>query len=259
MQYRVLTWIVAMLLASTASLQTVHAQAVTSLDSDLFAPGTDVSNAFAGVTLQAMTLQDSGLPMDGPFTTWIPSYSAVYASAGNFLSASPTENTGWGYFFGPLDSNGVGDCFQQCTGMAGNNFLSNLLVSFDTPVSQISISQIGNPFNDAAVEAFNSADQEVGYCVANGPLPVGTYDCGSGSFTIIVGSDNSPAWQISTTISAPDISKVLIGAYNNSGDEVNTIRYMAAPEIDPNSVASGLTLLLGGLAVLLGARRRFDV
>jgi LPXTG-motif cell wall-anchored protein len=31
---------------------------------------------------------------------------------------------------------------------------------------------------------------------------------------------------------------------------------MAAPEIDPVSAASGLTLLLGGLAVLLGSKRK---
>jgi hypothetical protein len=256
-------WFVVTLVASGSSLRTVHAQSVTSLDSDLFAPGTDVSNAFSGVTLQAMSLvPDPNIP-PVPFTTWMPSYSPIYAAAGNFFSSSPTENSGFGLFFEPLDSSGTGDCFQQCTGGQGSFFGTNLLVSISTSVNQVSVSQIGNSANGVAIEAFNSSDQEVGYCAATpGGIPQapGTYACsgttqpGPGSYTVISGGNGGSDWQVSTSISAPGISKVLIGAFNNTGDQVNTIRFFGAPEIDPISSVSALTLLLGGLMILRGKR-----
>jgi hypothetical protein len=257
MKSRLLMGLVVALIANGAPLRTVHAQTYT-LDADLFATGTDVSNAFPGVTLEAMSLV--AVPnAPGPFTVWTPSYAPVYAAAGNFFSASSTANSGWGAFFGPLypGAYGGGDCFQQCSGpQGGADFQTNLLVNFSTPVDEVNVFQIGNAFNGVALEAFDSSDQEVGYCAATpgnlqGP---GNYGCYS---VLSPAASSAGQWQVDTSIHADNISKILVGAYNNRGDEVDTIQYkrlLGAPEIDPSSVASGLTLLLGILMVLRGRR-----
>ena len=218
--------------------------------------------------MQAMSLTEVSNPQyQGPGFTWVPSYAPVYAVAGNFFSPSPTSN-GWGYLYGgPLGVDfGGGDCFQQCSGDQGiQQFVGqNLLVSFANPVTEVNVSQIGNAYNGVTLEAFNSADQEVGYCAAapgdaQGP---GTYQCGSvpapqvgqESYTVLSSATAPDQWQVQTTISATGISKILIGGYNNGGDQINTIRY-AAPELNPGVAGNALVLLIGALLVLRGTRR----
>jgi hypothetical protein len=252
MKYRVLILLMVMVAASGMSLRSAQAQSFTSLDSDLFAPGTNISTAFSGVTLATMTLVADPNGPPNPFGTWMPSYAPVYAGANNSFSASasslPSNVGGWGYFFGPLD----GSCFQSCSGPQGDNFGQNLLVNFNAPVSQVDVSQIGNAENGVAIEAFNSSNQEVSYCAATPGIALGpgNYGC----YSVLSAAGNDTAWQVSTMVSAPNISRVVIGGYNMGGDQVNTIRYAAAPEIDPSSWVSGLTLLLGGLLVLRGGR-----
>lgn len=257
MKFRVLILFMVALAASGISPRAARAQSVTTLDSDVVAPGTDITNAFSGVTLQAMSFVPVQAAPPTPFGTWMPSYSPVYAVSGDFISQTPFANSGWGYFFAPVYS-GSGDCFQICSGPVGQDFGDNLLVSFSSPVSQVDVTQIGNAENGVAIEAFNSSDQEVGLCIAapggsaSGPGNFGCYSVSSPA-----GSDTS--WQVNTMVSAPDISKVIIGAYNNGGDGVKTIRYMTAPEINPASWTSGLTLLFGALLVLGGRRSRHTV
>jgi hypothetical protein len=241
MERRFLMWLVVALIANG-----VHAQSVITLNPSVFAAGTDISNAFSGVTLQAMSLvADSSIPAV-PFTTWMPSYAPVYTASDNSFSSMSTGSSGWGEFFNPLDSS----CFQLCTGPQGNNFQTNLLVSFSTPIDQVNVSQIGNAMNGVALEAFDSFNQEVGYCVAatGGAQPVGNYGCYS------VNSNADSSYQVSTSIHANDISKILMGGYNMGGDQINTIQIARAPEIDPASAASGFTLLLGALLCLRGRR-----
>jgi hypothetical protein len=60
MKSRFLMWLLVALIANGASLRTAHAQFVTTLNPSIFTPGTDVSNAYAGVTLSAMTLVPGG-------------------------------------------------------------------------------------------------------------------------------------------------------------------------------------------------------
>jgi hypothetical protein len=45
----------------------------------------------------------------------------------------------------------------------------------------------------------------------------------------------------------------------NNGPDSLAVSRIAAPEIDPTSAASGLTLLLGGLAVVRGRTKRATV
>jgi hypothetical protein len=240
-----------MCLAMALIANGVHAQVVTSLDPSTFTSGTDVSNAFAGVTLSTMSLVSDGTDPITGIPLWTPSYSAVYAQGSLFaqnISTGPNAGmqTGlWGTIFQPSS----GDCFQVCSG--ASMFLSgtNLLATFDSPVSLASVLQIDNDANGDFMQAFNSADQLVAYCLP--PIfaqqSVGNYGCYS-----VLASDFLNYTEV-TSVAAPDISKILMGGYNQGG-ELGTIKAVAAPEIDLPYTASGITLLLGSLWVLRGRR-----
>lgn len=248
MTKRFLISLVAALIVHGASLQSAKAQSVTTLNPSSFAPGTDVSNAFAGVTLSAMTLVPDGTDPVSGIPLWTPSYTPVYAQGSLF--AQNSQNTGmqtgnWGEFFQPA----AGDCFQVCSGSSSFLQGTDLLASFSNPVSFASVLQIDNDANGDFMEAFNSSDQLVGYCLP--PIfaqqPVGNYGCYS-----VVNSDFFNYQEV-TSVAAPNISKILVGGYNQGG-EIGAMAAIGAPEIDPASAASGLTLLLGALLVFRGRR-----
>jgi hypothetical protein len=245
MKSRLLMWLVIALIGTG-----VQAQTVTTLNPSAFASGTDVSNAFAGVTLSAMTLVSDGSDPVTGIPLWTPTYAPVYA-VGNLFTSSSTASVSLGTAnsWGPILQPVAGDCFNVCSG--GQVFLSGteLLASFNTPISLASVLQIDNDANGDFMQAFNSADQLVAYCLP--PIfaqqPVGNYGCYS-----VVNSDFINYQEV-TSVTAPDISKILMGGYNNGG-EIGVIKTVRVPEIDPASAASGLTLLLGGLMVLRGRR-----
>ena len=246
MKSRLLMWLVTALIGTG-----VQAQTVTTLNPSAFASGTDVSNSFAGVTLAAMTLvQEGNDPVTG-IPLWTPSYAPVYA-VGNLFTSSSTASVSLGTAnsWGPILQPFAGNCFSVCSG--GQTFLSGteLLATFNNPISFASVLQIDNDANGDFMQAFNSANQLVAYCLP--PIfaqqPVGNYGCYS-----VVNSDFIN-YQELTSVAAPDISKILMGGYNNGG-EIGAIKAVSAPEIDPASATAGLTLLLGGLLVLRGGRR----
>jgi hypothetical protein len=260
-----LMWLVVALIANGAS-QTVHAQ-VTTLDPNDFAPGTNVSGAFAGVTLESFSLNVIGSVPNGdnPLPLYAPSYAPVYA-------ATPPEPLTVTSIFSPSTAGEVwwqmgemgGACFTACTALTANlppNFLgTDLLISFANPVSSVSVLDDGNSMNGLEMEAFNASNQEIGNCDINGigPQPVGNYGCYS--VLALEGIGFQDHEETETTLSGA-ISKILIGG-QNVGEYMSTIQYTSAPntfgapEIDPTSAASGLTLLLGGLMVLRGRRTR---
>jgi hypothetical protein len=249
MNSRPFMWLALALIANGVGLRAADAQSVTSLDPSTFAPGADISNAFSGVTLQAISLENlTNDPVTGN-AIWTPSFAPVYAGEGGLFSPSSTGSSAfsWGPFLIPPATS----CLQQCTGL-DPIFGTDLLVSFNTPVSMVSVFQTGNFDNGVLMQAFNSFDQVVGYCLAapGGPQPVGNYGCYS-----VNSSDGFENVNLTTSVSAgtPDISKILVGAYNNGGDAISRI-HLGAPEIDPASAASGFTLLLGAVLVLRGRR-----
>jgi hypothetical protein len=127
-----------------------------------------------------------------------------------------------------------------------------LLVSFASPVSFASALQTGNGANGDLIEAFNSSDRLVASCIVAGssqpPVqPVGNYGCYS------VVNNAFFNYQEETSVSATDISKILMGG-QSSGGAVGDIFAVSTPEINATSAAGGLTLLLGGLVVLRGRR-----
>jgi hypothetical protein len=247
MERRLLMWLVVAMIANGA-----QAQSVTTFNPSSFAPGTNVTNAYAGVTLSAMTLVPDGTDPVTGLPLWTPSYAPVYAEGSLFAQNILTgPNVGmqtglWGEIFQPA----MGDCFQVCSG--GGIFLqgTDLLASFNSPVSFASALQIGNDANGDFMQAFNSSDQLVAFCIP--PIfaqqPVGNYGCYS-----VVNSDFFNYQEV-TSVTANDISKILMGGYNQGG-EIGAIEAVRAPEIDPTSAASGLTLLVGGLVVLRGRKK----
>lgn len=254
-----LTWLVVALIASGSSLRTACAQSVTTLDPGSLAPGTNVTGEFAGVTLLSFSLDVVGtLPPNG-LPLYAPSYAPVYATnpddptpnfTGSVFSATQSSDSGYAAMSGGID----GSCFSVCTPPnRPDGFGTNLLVDFASPVSSVSILDVGNWANGVYMEAFNASDQIIGSCSpAVGILPVGNYGC----FSVLNNSNaDSGGYEQETSILASGgISKILIGGYNNSVD-ISKIQYTArAPEIDSTSAASGLTLLLGALLVLGGRR-----
>jgi hypothetical protein len=255
---KVLTWLVVALIANAALLRTVHAQSVIDLDPAAFAPGTNVSTAFTEATLSAMSLVSDGTDPTTGLPLWTPTYAPVYAN-GNFFTDSATpvsvtapseswENSGvWVANAGEPKS---GDCFKVCAG--GNGFGNLLLVSFASPVSFASALQTGNRANGDLIEAFNSSDQLVASCIAAGSTqppvqPVGNYGCYS------VVNNAFFDYQEETSVSAMDVSKILMGGQSNGG-AVGDIFAVSTPEIDSTSASSGFAVLLGGLVVLRGRR-----
>ena len=243
-------WLALALIAKGSWLRTADAQAVTTLAPGTFATGTDISNAFSGVTLQAMSLQNlANDPITGN-AIWTPSFAPVYAGDGGLFSPSATGSSAFSW--GPMLIPPTTSCLQQCTGL-DPIFGADLLVSFNTPVSMASVFQAGDFDNGVLMQAFNSSDQVIGYCLAapGGPQPVGNYGCYS-----VNSSDGFENFNLTTSVSTgtADISKILVGAYNNGGDAISRI-HLGAPEMDPTSAASGLTLLLGAVLVLRGRRR----
>lgn len=247
------------LIAYSMLLPTVNAQSVTTLDPADFAPGTNVTDAFAGVTLSTFTLDFVGLASDG-LPLYMPNYAPVYATepaepTPNFsefvFSSTPSAGYGWAPMWGGI----AGSCFSECTPPdRPDGFGTNLLVGFASPVTAVSILDVGNWANGVYMEAFNASNQIVGFCdPAVAIQAVGNYGCYSvlnNSYADIGGYTEE------TSVSTAGISKILIGGYNNSFN-MSTIQYTkAAPEIEPASAVSGVALLLGGLLVLRGRRER---
>jgi hypothetical protein len=267
MKSRPLMCLVVALITNATSLGIANAQSVTTLDPSAFAPGTNVTDAFAGVTLSAFSLLRQNPLDDVP--QWVPSYAPVYSAAANSqvgpgFSSSSTSLFSWGAMWGALD----GSCFSECSHLNSsggslsnstqlNSFGTNLLVSFAAPVNSVSILDSGNFENGVFMEAFDASNQMVGFCAPTAGViqPLGNYGCYSVlSNPFVVGEGD---YELETSISASTsggISKVLIGGYNE-GYSMSTIQYTTrAPEIDPASAASGVSLLLGVLLVLRGRR-----
>lgn len=237
-------WVLAALVANGAA----HAQSVTTLDPSFFAPGTNVSNAFSGVTLSAMTYVPDGTNPQG-IQLFNASYAPVYADGDLFTTQpSPTYLPDWGILFlGPANL-----CLQACLPVTQTSQGTDLLISFNKPVDMVTALQIDNPMDGMSIQAFNSSNQLVGYCGAFGLQPEGNYGC----YSVLSLCGDQVTCEEKTSAAGPNITKVLVGGYNDY-DEVGAFQFkVSAPEIDPAAAASGLTLLLGGLLVLRGRRAK---
>jgi hypothetical protein len=250
------------LLANGISSST-YAQPVTTIDPSSVASGTNVTGAYAGVTLLTVSLNQDPvgfLPSGEPLLA--PIFGSVYSVTGgastpcfggSVFSSSPTFNDTYGNMLGGID----GSCFTACplSDSSEGFAIPNLLVEFASPVSAVSILDLTNVNNGIYMEAFNSSNQIVGSCITDVGVaqPDGNYGCYS---VLNNGFEDSGGYVQETSLqSSGGISKILIGGDSNVGN-ISAIKYtsFAAPEIDPTSAASGMMLMLGGLLVLRGRR-----
>jgi len=220
MKHRVSTWIAASLLLNGVLLSQLQAQSVTTLDPNAFVPGTNVTDAFAGVTLSTFSLTQIG-STSANLPLYAPSYAPVYATlpsnpqpdfAGSVFSSSAPADFGYAPMWGGIG----GSCFTQCTAPdRPDGFGTNLLVDFSSPVASVSILDVGNWANGVYMEAFNASNQIVGSCAPTvAVLAVGNYGC----FSVLNNSfADAGGYEQETSISAGGgISKILIGGYNNA-------------------------------------------
>lgn len=197
-----------------------------------------------GVTLQTETIVQDGTSIEALLSP-VYSYNAVGAGCipvqcppvgTNVFSPSPTgtptpgtPNYGVGGFWGGGEFDA---CTQNCVYFQDEIGSTYLLVNFATPVDFVDALAFFSGGDPTGIAAFDSAGNELG-----GAFNAQGSGIGWGSATV--------------TTATADISTVLIGGAD-SFRQINEIAY--APEIDPTSAASGLTLLLGGLLVLRGRR-----
>jgi hypothetical protein len=236
-----LGFLIAGLMAGSLLAKTAPAQVVT-IDPSNYGNGQVI--AAPGVTFQTETIVQDGTSAEALLSP-VYSYNAVGAGCipvqcppvgTNVFSPSPTgaptpgtPNYGVGGFWG----GGEFDvCTQNCVYFPEDIGTTYLRVNFATPVDFVEALAFYSGGDPTGIAAFDSAGNELG----------GTFNTqGSGI-----------GWGYATASTATaDISTVLIGGAD-SFRQVNEIAY--APEIDPTSVASGLTLLLGSLVVLRSRR-----
>jgi hypothetical protein len=221
--------IIRLLIAALFTTGVAHAKTVT-IHSGSVAPGTNVTGAFAGVTLLTFSFKNVGtLPSGAPLE--VPSYDSVYADSvgpGQQLSVtsvfsnnpSPVNSEPW---YG-LPSAIPGSCLTACSAY-DLTFLfgTPLLIEFASPVKSVTISEEGDSYNGVYMEAFNASNHIVGNCgtFAGAPQPVGNYGC----YSVLTDTQNSNNQQMETSISSSGgISKILVGGYNN-GVAIYKIKY----------------------------------
>jgi hypothetical protein len=217
------------LMTALVATGVAHAKTVT-IHSGSVAPGTNVTGAFAGVTLLTFSVTNVGtLPDGAPLE--VPSYGSVYADSvgpGQQLSVtsvfstnpSPANSEPW---YGL--SNGIpGACLTACSAYdLPFLFGTPLLIEFASPVKSVTISEDEDSYNGVYMEAFNASNHLVGNCgtSAGAPQPVGNYGC----YSVLTDPHNSNNQKVETSISSSGgISKILIGGYNN-GIAIWKIKY----------------------------------
>ena len=261
MKRRFLMWLGVAVIANGVA----HAQTVTTLDPSAFASGTNVTGAFAGVTLLTFALRRCWCSSERravvctELRLGVRRFRWPRSTTHGHIRVQHQPLTGefatflWAIEPGSLDpaSRRVAlTTYPFCSGW------TPLLIEFAAPVTSVSIFEDENNYNGVYMEAFNASNQIAGDCgtIRRAPLPVGNYGC----YSALTNPPDLVNQEMETSVSSSGgISKILIGGYNN-GVAVSTIKYttVSAPEIDPTSAASGLTLLLGTLVVLRGRRTK---
>jgi len=210
-------------------------QALITVNSNLFAPGQDISHATYGATLRSVTFIPNPNPNAPPEQAFIPQYSSVFAEAVTpncvlegisplTLPCAPIGNSVLSYvsnlvpvsypdFWGPVRP-AIG-CFDPTQ---ANCFATIPLLRVDFPVPTDSVSVIlgnhgvsdGDLEAFTALAAFDDTGTNIGSCPSGIPPP-GQAPC---SNTIVVGPDSEGNSWVKVTFSDPSahISFVVTGA-----------------------------------------------
>ncbi len=236
-----------MVLGLSLSLLTVsfictpaHAVTIT-LEPDDYAVGTNLTNAFDGVTLSRYT-------NDGHSITLNPVYSETVPPGG------PMAATGTQIFGRFWDLQQALSCWGVSCSSNVDRF-SALVIQFDQPVSfvEVSGSQHHEGINAYALDAYGnllsiwSRDAYVGGSEPASWMPAPSYSLNCGCSMDPRGTLH--VWKIGSSDQTPIIQTVLVGGFFSS-TYVDNIRYHSVPE--PSSL-----LLFGvGLAGAAAWRRR---
>ena len=227
------------------------------IDPNSYAPGTDISTATPGVTLDYLqTAPNDGIP---PFSPALlgPIYSVACpgSSIDSFRCVNPLGSEVFGHDPGPNQPNfvfysytgngcgsGFGGIYLPNGGGANECNIAAFRADFTASTDSVSIvaPNCGSTNCDQVVlAAYDSSFNQIGLCALefNG--------CGTlvspGVFDLSVNTGSTPIAHV-----------VIDGAFQG----IDKFSYTTmAPEIEPASAASGLTLLVGGLLILRGRRK----
>jgi hypothetical protein len=249
------------LLVGLTGLANVAPAQVITINPNNFASGQAINAP--GVTLETETFVQAGTDSSGN-AQYVPTFfGPVYSDniavscfgaecpvvGTNLFAPTPTgglalpnnDNFGAGEFWGnQYNDVPAMNCSQNCLLSDAAQGSIILRLSFALPVDFVDALAFSNGGDPTEITAFDSAGNIVAQAF-NGQ-----------SFGSGFGWDNA-----TVTTTTNDISTVLIGGHD-SYRGINQIQFGSAPtqapEIDPTSAVSGLTLLLGGLLVLRGRR-----
>jgi hypothetical protein len=203
------------------------------------------------ITAPGVTLQTETFGTIDTYQMYAPIFSPVYSyDAG--CSSFPCVAVGTNVFAPSPSGAGLGGlnhvnggfwgaeasaitCSQNCSLDATYSNAEYLRLTFANPVDFVNTLAYSTGGDPSQIMAFDSS----GNLVGGGFNDVGS-SFGWGNASVTTATDN--------------ITTVLIGGVLNY-QGINEISYARAPEIDPTSAASGVTLLLGSLLVLRGRRR----
>jgi hypothetical protein len=211
--------LIAILLVGSASAQI-------EIDASDYPIGTNISNAIPGVSLSFTTLSSPGER---------PSLGTSLSSVSYTASPLSVE-------LGTMQN---GDTYSVLGGYTGGDtFQKLILVQFAQPISAFSFVSLNDAGDPSVADLFNSSGIDIANLVFGGPCAVSNPTGFCDYF------NTGGSYQSSTPISTMMIGSTSAAGYVLSIDATR----VSAPEIDPTSAASGLTLLLGGLLVLRGRR-----
>jgi hypothetical protein len=251
----------------TVGLARIAPAQVVTIDPNNFGSGQVITAP--GVTLQTETLLE--VTTANGYPQYAETFSAVYAAScgGSYpCSGTATQSPIGANVFAPSPSGALpgmfangssgfwGDdniggsaqllCSQSCLLSGDNPSATGLRVNFAQPTNYVDVLASNSGEDPTEVIAFNSAGVIVGNAFDDGT------PSGGGGNDLSYGVGN-----ISITTAGAQISTVLIGgslSYQTVGRIAYSKPTAQAPEIDPASATSALTLLFGSLLVLQGRR-----
>ena len=208
-----------------------------------------------GATFETESLVQTGTDFNG--SPGVPSYTPVFGPVYSFnvgtncvsvecpvvgtsvFAPSPSgalPSAPFGYNSGGFWGNNgsILGCSENCVFGGDQSESIFLRINFANPTDFVDALAFSSGGDSTILTAFDSAGDEVGQATS--------------------GLSTNPNWGYAVVAtSTADISTVLIGGAD-SYRQINEITYNV-PEIEPATTAGGVTLLLGGFAVLRGRRR----